>query len=123
MLPAAALDALSGRHAEAVTAHLLFPLELRRLVVDAWVPDEIEMQHLLEVETLNVLSEPRVGLLAVNGLENAAGILLFLVVARDQSAVAFRDFKSCLQPHRPFRKGSMRASSASLVRFRSSSLA
>ena len=36
---------LRGRHAEARAAHLLFPLELRRLVMDAWVPDEVKVQR------------------------------------------------------------------------------
>src|SRR5215831_19809309 len=74
-------------------------------MMDTRVPDEIEVQHVLQVEASGILPEPRVGLFAVNGLENDTRILLFLVVACNQSAVAFRNLESRLQAHRPFRKG------------------
>ena len=105
MLSPAALDAFAGRHAEARAAHLLFPLQFRRLVVDAWVPDEVKVKQVLQVVALCVFLQPDVRLFAVHCLQNCIGVLLFPVVACDQIVSSFGNLKSHLQSHRSLRQG------------------
>src|SRR5581483_6772877 len=99
MLTPASLHALCGRYAEAVTAHLLLPLEIRRLVMDTRIPDEVEMQRMLQVTALGVPLQPGLGLLTVDCLQGRIGVVLLAVVACDQIAGALRNLKPCLQPH------------------------
>src|SRR5581483_1980933 len=99
MLTPAALHTLCGRHAEAVTAHLLLPLEVRRLVMDTWIPDEVEMQRVLQVVALGVPLQPRLGLLTIDCLQGRIGVELLAVVTGDQIASTLGNLKSCLQPH------------------------
>jgi hypothetical protein len=55
VLATAALDALSRGHAGTATAHLLLPLKLGRLVMDPWVPNEVQVQEMAQVETSGIL--------------------------------------------------------------------
>ena len=103
MLAPAALHALCGRHAEAGTAHFLLPLEIGRLVIGTRIPDEVEVQRVLEVIALGVPLPPRLGLFTVECLQDGIKTVLFAVVACDQIADTFGNLKSRLQSHGAFR--------------------
>src|SRR5215469_17315810 len=84
MITPAAFPAFCGRHAEARTTHLFLPLEIRRLVMDTRVPNEIEVQRVIEVIAVGVLFRPCLNLLPVDYFEDGAWIVLLTVVAGNQ---------------------------------------
>ena len=71
--------------------------------MDTRIPDEVEMQRVLEVIAFGVPLQPCLGLFTVDCFEDSIGILLLPDVACDQIAGTLRNLKSCLQPHRALR--------------------
>src|SRR5260370_736883 len=66
MFPSRAFDTLRGRKAQASTRfHLSFPLEVRRFMVNPGVPDEVQMEKMLQVEPRSLPAPPQLDVQAI----------------------------------------------------------
>ena len=73
-------------------------------MVDSWVPDEIGVKYVTEVQPVAVPTAPEVGVYAVDRLQHRAFISLLPVVPADQVAIAFGNLKSYLHTHGALRQ-------------------
>ncbi|MFZ0883663.1 MAG: hypothetical protein WAN14_09715 [Candidatus Acidiferrales bacterium] len=83
MLLLRAFHTLCGGDAEAPARfHFSLPLEVRRLVVNARVPNEIQMEKMLQVKACGLAVSPQLDALAVELAEHRAFAPAFPEVTR-----------------------------------------
>lgn len=103
MLLARAFDALGGRDAEAPARfHLSLPLEIRRLVVNPRIPNEIQMEKVLQVKARSFSVSPQLKAVTVEFAENRAFASALPHVPRHEIARSLGYFKPDLHPHGSF---------------------
>src|SRR5437899_12400401 len=103
MFPARAFDALGGRETQASTRfHFSFPLEVRRFMVNPGVPDEIQMEKMLQVETPSLPAPPALDVQAIEFAEHLALVTALPDIAGYQIAGALRNLEPHLHPHGSF---------------------
>src|SRR5579859_123614 len=60
VFPSRAFDTLRSRKTQfPARLHLSFPLEVRRFMVNTGVPDEVQMEKMLQVETRSLPAPPK----------------------------------------------------------------
>src|SRR6266850_5165111 len=103
MIPSRAFDTLRGRKAQASTRfHFSFPLKVRRLMVNPGVPDEVQMEKMLQVETCGLPTPPQLDMQAIEFAEHLALVPALPDIAGYQIARALRNLKPHLHPHGSF---------------------
>src|SRR5260370_7562754 len=94
MIPSRAFDTLRGRKAQASTRfHFSFPLKVRRLMVNPGVPDEVQMEKMLEVETPSLPAPPHLDVQAIDFPEHLPPVPALPHVPAHQIARALRNLK------------------------------
>src|SRR5260370_7767886 len=102
MLPARTLDAFVHRKAETVIrAHLLLPLEIRRLVMNSWIPNEVQVEEMPQEEPFIFFRTPRSCVALVEILQDFARIPFLPLVLCSDFPRALAILKPTLHPHPP----------------------
>src|SRR5260370_3067659 len=97
MIPSRAFDTLRGRKAQASTRfHFSFPLKVRRLMVNPRVPDEAQMEKMLQVEASGLPAPPQLDMQPIEFAEHLTFVPARPDVPGYPSARPLRN----LQPHR-----------------------
>src|SRR5712664_3837312 len=103
MIPSRAFDTLRGRKTQASTRfHFSFPLKVRRLLVNPGVPDEVQMEKMLQVEASGLTAPPQLDMQPIEFAEHLTLVLALPDVAGYQIARALRYLKPHLHPHGSF---------------------
>ena len=96
VLPPRPLNALAGREAPlgpAIRLHLVLPLEVRGLMVNPGVPDEVDMQKVTHIVSGRVAPLPCQDVLLINDMKNRARVPPLPVVTVEQVSHPFRNLK------------------------------
>src|SRR5258708_19852931 len=103
MIPSRAFDTLRGRKAQASTRfHFSFPLKVRRFMVNPGVPDEVQMEEMLQVKTSGLPAPPQLDVQAIEFAEHLTLVPALPHLPGSQIPRALPNLKPHLHPHRSF---------------------
>src|SRR5712664_248515 len=107
MLLLRALNTLRSRNTPvSARFHLSFPFEDWGLMMNPGVPDEIQMEKMLQVETSGLPAPPQLDVEMIELTEHLAFVPALANIARHQIALALRKLKPHLHSYGPFRQRS-----------------
>src|SRR6266571_6266655 len=105
MLLLRALNTLRSRNTPvSARFHLSFPFEVWGLMMNPGIPDEIQMEDVLEIEGSSLPAPPQLDVETIELTENLAFVPALANIARYQIARALRNLKPHLHPYGPFRQ-------------------
>src|SRR6266704_3857750 len=103
MLLLRALNTLRSRNTPvSARFHLSFPFEVWGLMMNPGVPDEIQMEEVLEIEASGLPAPPQLDVETIELTEHLAFVPALANIARYQIARALRNLKPHLHAHRSF---------------------
>src|SRR6266567_1004814 len=103
MLLLRALNALRSRNTPvSARFHFSFPFEVRGLMMNPGIPDEIQMEEVPEIEASGLPAPPQLDVETIELTEHLALVPALANIARYQIARTLRNLKPHLHAHRSF---------------------